>query len=108
MHHNYWGCALEPGAMTIDPWAVTTEAHAPRDCAPQQEKSPQWQACALQQRASTTKNKNQPRVSLEKENVFILSRGTLKYMGWNVTYKYTFKCIHLYLQMYTQPFEIYT
>ena len=35
-HHNYWACAVEP-------------------CAPQQEKSPQWEACALP--GSTAKNK---------------------------------------------------
>ena len=35
-HHNYWACAVEPYA-------------------PQQEKSPQWEACALP--GSTAKNK---------------------------------------------------
>ena len=32
------------------PWATTTEARTPRACAPQQEKPPQWEACAPQQR----------------------------------------------------------
>ena len=58
MHHNYWGCALEPAShncwahalqllkptpskahvpQLLSPHAATTEAHVPRVCAPQQE-----------------------------------------------------------------------
>ena len=45
--------------------ATTTEARAPKACAPQQEKPPQWEACSpqlekartQQQRPNTAKNK---------------------------------------------------
>ena len=51
VHHNYWACMLqgyEP--QLLSPWAASTEACMPGACAPQQEKPPQWEACALQQR----------------------------------------------------------
>ena len=52
MCHNYWACALEPTShnywahepQLLSPRATTTEADAPRACAPQQEKPPQWEA----------------------------------------------------------------
>ena len=60
MCHNYWACALEP--VSHNYWArepqllslraTTTEAHAPRARAPQQEKQLQWEADALQQRVA--------------------------------------------------------
>ena len=40
--------AREP--QLLSPRATTTEAHVPRARAPQQEKPPQWEACAPQQR----------------------------------------------------------
>ena len=43
--HNYWACALEPTSHNY--WA-----HAPRAHAPQQEKPPQWEAHASQQRVA--------------------------------------------------------
>ena len=43
VRHNYWACALEPASHNY--WA-----HAPRARAPQQEKPPQWEACAPQGR----------------------------------------------------------
>ena len=43
--HNYWACALEPASHNY--WA-----HAPKACAPQQEKPPQWEARAPQQRVA--------------------------------------------------------
>ena len=48
MHHNYWAC----GPQLLSPWATTTEACAPRARAPQQEKPPQWEAHAPQQRVA--------------------------------------------------------
>ena len=47
-HHNYWACALEPAshnywarvAQLLSPSGTTTEAHAPRARALQQEKLP--------------------------------------------------------------------
>ena len=42
--------AHEP--QLLSPRAATTEAHVPRACVLQQEKPPQWEACALQQRAA--------------------------------------------------------
>ena len=48
--HNYW--AREP--QLLSPHATTTEAHVPRARAPQQEKPPQWEACAPQQRVALT------------------------------------------------------
>ena len=54
--------ATKPCATTTEPvlyslWATTTEAHAPRARAPQQEKPPQWEARAPQRRPNTAKNK---------------------------------------------------
>ena len=49
--HNYWACALEPASHNYwSPRATTTEARAPRACAPQQEKPPQWEARTPQRR----------------------------------------------------------
>ena len=45
MRHNYWACALEPANHNY--WA-----HVPRAHAPQQEKPPQWEARAPQQRVA--------------------------------------------------------
>ena len=42
--------AREPQLLSLR--ATTTEARTPRACAPQQEKPPQWEACALQQRVA--------------------------------------------------------
>ena len=50
VHHNYWACALELRA-------ATTEAREPRARAPQQEKPPQWEARALQQRVAPAHRK---------------------------------------------------
>ena len=60
VHHNYWACALEPMSLNywahepqlLNPWATTTEACTPRACAPPQEKPPQWEAHAPQQRVT--------------------------------------------------------
>ena len=41
MRHSYW-------ASTLEPSATTTEAHAPRACALQQDKPPQWETHVLQ------------------------------------------------------------
>ena len=57
MSHNYWACALEPAhhnnwaraPQLLSPRTTTTEARVPRARAPQQEKPPQWEACAPQQ-----------------------------------------------------------
>ena len=54
VRHNYWACmhprAREP--QLLSPHATTTEASAPRVRAPQQEKPPQWKACAPQRRVA--------------------------------------------------------
>ena len=72
VRHNYWACTLDPAShnywahvlqllslcsrahepQLLSPRATTTEAHTPRDCAPQQEKPPQWEVCAPQQRVA--------------------------------------------------------
>ena len=53
VHHNYWACALEPASHNFwSPRSTTTEACAPRACAPQQEKPLQWEAFAPQPRAA--------------------------------------------------------
>ena len=41
-----------PGGSHMPPFATTTEARAPRARAPQQEKPPQWEARAPQQRVA--------------------------------------------------------
>ena len=57
MRHNYWACALEPVSHNYwSPWATTTEAHAPRARAPQQEKPLQWEAHAPQQRVAPARH----------------------------------------------------
>ena len=50
--HNCWAC--KPQLLRLH--ATTTEACAPRARAPQQEKPPQWEARALQQRPNAAKN----------------------------------------------------
>ena len=64
VRHNYWACALEPASHNYwSPHALEPTSHSYRACmlqilkptcprahAPQQEKPPQWEACALQQR----------------------------------------------------------
>ena len=58
--HNYWACALEPAShnywarapQLLSPLATTTEARVPRAHAPQQEKPPQRDVHALQQRVA--------------------------------------------------------
>ena len=53
VRHNYWPCTLEPTSHNYwSPRATTTEARAPRARAPQQEKPPQREACAPQQRVA--------------------------------------------------------
>ena len=59
MRHNYWASALGPVShnwahvpQLLSPCAATTEAHAPRACAPQQEKPPEWEAHAQQGRVA--------------------------------------------------------
>ena len=62
--HNYWACALEPSShnywahepQSLSLCATTTAAHAPRPCAPQQEKPPQWEACSLQWRVAPARH----------------------------------------------------
>ena len=46
--------AHEP--QLLSPHATTTEAHVPRSCAPQQEKPPQWEAHAPQQRVAPARH----------------------------------------------------
>ena len=74
--HNCWACAPEPVhcnywahtpqllkpvhsraciLQLLSPRAATTEAHAPRAHAPQQEKPPQWEAHAPQRRVTPTR-----------------------------------------------------
>ena len=54
----------------LSPCATTTEARVPRACAPQQEKPPQWEACAPQWRVApahcTTMKSNPYSLQLEK------------------------------------------
>ena len=50
VRHNYWAWAQEP--QLLSPCATTTKAHTLTDHAPQQEKPPQWEARALQQRVA--------------------------------------------------------
>ena len=53
--HNYWTCALEPSGCNY--WAhmpQVLKAVHPRACALQQEKPPQWEACAPQWRVAPT------------------------------------------------------
>ena len=50
---NYGAFALEPASHNYwSPCTTTTEAHVPRDPAPQQEKPQQWEACAPQRRVA--------------------------------------------------------
>ena len=53
VRHSYWACALEPASHNYwSPRATNTKAHVPRARAPQQEKPPQWEACAPQRRVA--------------------------------------------------------
>ena len=54
--HNYWACSLEPTSHNYwSPHTTATEAREPRAHALQQEKPPQWEACALQWRVAPTR-----------------------------------------------------
>ena len=78
MCHNYWACAprlLKPARsracvlQLLSPHAATTEACAPRAHASQQEKPPQWEACALQQGVASSrcnKDLTQPKIKKKK------------------------------------------
>ena len=48
VRHHYWARMLQ----LLSPCAATTETHAPRARALQQEKSPQWEARAPQRRVA--------------------------------------------------------
>ena len=63
--HNYWACTLEPTPQLLNPVssrahvpqllsprAATTETHAPRAHALEQEKQQQWEAQTLQGRVA--------------------------------------------------------
>ena len=50
VRRNYWACTLEPASHNY--WA-----HAPRAHALQQEKTPQWEARAPQQRVAPARRK---------------------------------------------------
>ena len=61
-HHNYWArqpqllkpaCSRAHVPQLLSPCAATTEARMPRARAPQQEKPPQWEACAPQWRVAS-------------------------------------------------------
>ena len=62
VHHNHWVCVLESMSLRLlnqqlmSPCAASTEAHVPRACAPQQEKPPQWEACAPQEKVVKLEN----------------------------------------------------
>ena len=64
MHHRYWAHAQEPAA-TPEPHAQLLKPSHSRDCAPEQEEPPWWEALASQleaahrqqRRPSTAKNK---------------------------------------------------
>ena len=61
VHHNYWACALEPASHNY--WA-----HVPRAHAPQQEKPPQWEACAPQRRVAPTRRNQRKHVQQRRPN----------------------------------------
>ena len=62
VYHNHWVCVLESMSLRLlnqqlmSPCAASTEAHVPRACAPQQEKPPQWEACAPQEKVVKLEN----------------------------------------------------
>ena len=60
VHHNSWACGLEP-------WVTITEACAPRVHALQQEKPPQWAACAPQLESSPSSPKLEKLVPSNKD-----------------------------------------
>ena len=58
-HHNYWACAREPRSCNY--WAHAPQLLKPgcsRACTPQQEKTPQWEACARQLEISPCSNQD--------------------------------------------------
>ena len=57
MRQNYWACALQlVNHNCWSPHARTTEAHAPRARAPQQEEPLRWEARAPQQRVAPARH----------------------------------------------------
>ena len=86
MHHNYWGCALEPKCHNC--WACMLQRRkpAPRSCVPQQEKPLQREAYALQLenspalcnwRKSLWSNKDPAQPKIHKHFFFLK-------LGWNI------------------------
>ena len=98
VRHNYWACALEPESHNY--WACKPQllkpvchnywAREPRAHALQQEKSPQWEACAPQWRPNVAKNINKINKLKKKKSLqFLNSLGTLDFAhavpsDWNI------------------------
>ena len=55
VRHNYWACIRACKLPWLRPCARTTEARTPRAHAPQHQKPPQSEACALQRRVAPTR-----------------------------------------------------
>ena len=75
VHHSCWACApqlLKPTLSRVHVLqllslhAANTEAHAPRACAPQQEKPWQWEACVPQRKvAPAHRTRESPHEAME-------------------------------------------
>ena len=69
MHHNYWACALESGScnyLTHIPQLL--KPVRPGAQSPQQEKPPQWEACAPRLEGSPFEQQQKPSKTHTKKN----------------------------------------
>ena len=81
VRHDYWACTLEPACRNYwSPCATTTEARAPRAHVPQQEKPPQWEACATQRRVAPA-HRTQRKPARSKEDPMQPKINKIKYIN---------------------------
>lgn len=76
-----------PWAAQLSPRAAGTEARTPSPCAPQREKPPQWEACALQQRVAPTQRSR----TTENKKQKTLSQSTSQKVGEKVAFTPTLR-----------------
>ena len=117
VRHNYWACALEAVSHNYwSPCTTTTEAHMPRAHAPQQEKPPQWEARAQQQRVAPARcNYRKPARSNEdptqpkKINTILLTvyKGSISSSSSPKLVLVIYVFIHTYIYVYVYIYIIY-
>ena len=82
VRHDYWACTLEPACRNYwSPCATTTEARAPRAHVPQQEKPPQWEACATQRRVAPARRTQRKPARSKEDPMQPKIKNKIKYIN---------------------------